>query len=716
MKNSIRLIGARTDLELEIEWRYSFLSPGVVVAPMVDTVFVDVGGRLAPGVIDHHQGISSSLSSARLVIDHPELIHGHLVGPWIEANRLQPAKGKKWSPSVVTHLKPDFDAIVSTFLIEKLIADGVFPDGCRELVNYADRVDSGSERPELPNQCFDLYPLILMLQNAAESQLSELASRVLKISMDEEPNLRQLKVGMHLVEKWLSPPYRQNALREDALAIVLAKFLNEDVERFVKANDRYQHLGKIELPTNSNETCTLETSRLIWCQCVTPSCSCVAEPIACDKIYMRLGISGKTEPTPLTIIEKPRPSQQFETPAIRKHRWIISIDPNSAEDPENARGIASLEGLGASLEWAEQEKRKYLGVELNARRGRARFPEFPEIRDPWYDGRSHGYSIVDSPADGTVLTLAEVTEIIKTRFWEPLHESAEVWSVNSCDGAWQKLTLPQPSSKERRLGDFLKSCPPVTDSPPYLIAVVKLRTGWSEERTKEAYRGFVSGNPESVALSCGTALVSPKSTLVVLSQANEPYQPTKSLGNLLSLHFTLDQIEVDAHKLSDGDCDQKGEPNVRDLRTSFIKAVSLYHSPLQNREENFDDRAIRDCLEEMLQINQRRDSTGDLLQLLDNGEQERSQWSLNRLGVVIAFIGTIQTIVAVFEAIEPTWNDWLGVSQPLFRAVWAVASFVLTMLSAIFLISLPSKRAQRFFAKLPYLKRLFPDQTARSKT
>jgi hypothetical protein len=31
--------------------------------------------------------------------------------------------------------------------------------------------------------------------------------------------------------------------------------------------------------------------------------------------------------------------------------------------------------------------------------------------DPWYDGRAHGFTIVDSPRSGTLLTAAEIEAV-----------------------------------------------------------------------------------------------------------------------------------------------------------------------------------------------------------------------------------------------------------------------------------------------------------------
>ena len=106
---ALRFSGARTGLGLDVRWRYSFVAPGDVVGPSSDTVFVDVGGRLEPGIIDHHHAGPRARSSAGTIVACPALVYEHLVGPWIAADRTVPVRGRVWSPLVVIHRAPDFD-------------------------------------------------------------------------------------------------------------------------------------------------------------------------------------------------------------------------------------------------------------------------------------------------------------------------------------------------------------------------------------------------------------------------------------------------------------------------------------------------------------------------------------------------------------------------------------------------------------------------------
>ena len=81
-----------------------------------------------------------------------------------------------------------------------------------------------------------------------------------------------------------------------------------------------------------------------------------------------------------------------------KNRFVISVDPESGTD---------LQGLGELLEAEEEKKRQVLGLERPVEP--RRYPT--NNSDPWYFGWGHGYTIVDSPREGTVLTAEEVRKI-----------------------------------------------------------------------------------------------------------------------------------------------------------------------------------------------------------------------------------------------------------------------------------------------------------------
>jgi hypothetical protein len=75
-----------------------------------------------------------------------------------------------------------------------------------------------------------------------------------------------------------------------------------------------------------------------------------------------------------------------------------------------------LHGLGDVLDLAETERRRQIyGVDdriTDPVTGEAKPPRPGYSNaDPWYDGRAHGYTIVDAPRAGTLLTAVEIESI-----------------------------------------------------------------------------------------------------------------------------------------------------------------------------------------------------------------------------------------------------------------------------------------------------------------
>lgn len=79
-------------------------------------------------------------------------------------------------------------------------------------------------------------------------------------------------------------------------------------------------------------------------------------------------------------------------------RTVISLKADS---------FYSLKGIGEKLNKAEKAKRQKLGIVVDE-------PNRPgyNMPDPWYDGRAHNYTIIDSPRMGTLLDFEEILTII----------------------------------------------------------------------------------------------------------------------------------------------------------------------------------------------------------------------------------------------------------------------------------------------------------------
>ncbi len=104
--------------------QYEFLRVGEVAEPCSGCLYLDVGNRTEPGVIDHHHVVSATAASfectSSLIVARPEL-----VTDWIGHAALA------GEVRLVVHENPDFDCFAATYLASALLeaaARGATPD------------------------------------------------------------------------------------------------------------------------------------------------------------------------------------------------------------------------------------------------------------------------------------------------------------------------------------------------------------------------------------------------------------------------------------------------------------------------------------------------------------------------------------------------------------------------------------------------------------
>ena len=426
--------GIRSELNLDIAWRFAFVPTGTRTEPSAGAVYLDVGGDLRPGVIDHHQGEAFACSAARLVLRHPQFVYDHLAASLRAdlANGLVP-EGRPWRPTLVTHHAPDFDSIVCVHLCRHLVERGDFPDHAEDLVAYADEVDQGRRALSADGGDAELYPLILMLATLGSSENSALLQELARYAnaTGECSSERMLEVGLGLVDLWVESrglareraqdrrPSKNDgmdlALRADhPIVAPLRRELARDRSTFhdLLASGRVLYGTKpVDLPRADGRG-----SHPIAVAFIPDLEAC-----ALNKLYLRAGIGGPG-PAPLTVIRTARGPERAPT------AWLIAVDPRAAVDD-----AVSLRGLGAALETAEQDAREARGGR-DPRRGVARFPEYPRIADPWYDGRGHDFTIVDAPRAGSALGRAEIEAILRSPFWEPKVGAVRIERIGGAAG------------------------------------------------------------------------------------------------------------------------------------------------------------------------------------------------------------------------------------------------------------------------------------------
>ncbi|MBV8608145.1 MAG: serine/threonine protein kinase, partial [Singulisphaera sp.] len=358
-----------------------------------DRLYLDVGNDRRPGVIDHHQERSSyGGSTARLVLAHPELVDASA------APRRDPG-----APfTLVLHRQPDLDCVASAYLAVARLTTGAYPEGAEALARYVDRVDEGA--------------LGLSLENPASLYA---AYQVLSARLAQRPGLddyarwrKYVRKGIRLVHYVVSQGVRSGIALPEVDAFAYPGLFGPedrrefelDIERYRRKLDDPATLArqvKLRLPGQYGGTLRVEALLVRDVQGDDDSQRCLFFKDWARSDAARAG-NGRGF-IALSV---------FQSEGRRQpRRCILSVTPD---------GGVSLRGLGEQLDRAEgKRRRKIYGEDDRVVDPATGAPRAARVgygnSDPWYDGRAHGYTIVDAPRSGTLLTADEV-EAIFLRF------------------------------------------------------------------------------------------------------------------------------------------------------------------------------------------------------------------------------------------------------------------------------------------------------------
>ncbi len=425
-------------LGLDVTWHYHFVGPGSIVSPARDAVFLDVGGQLCPGVIDQHQDGSLARSTSELVLRHPEFVHEHLLGRWLDRRDAgADLRGAKVEPVVATHTDPDFDAMVSCWLVRRLVEDGDLPPEAEALVGYSALVDQGEYRVDLtnPTTATDaIHVAYLALQNLGLGY-SETIVQGLNLLDVVLAAIRAARGG-HLrglsVADLLPPAHRPSAVREHEVVKAVGAWRADPA--FGRARALIDDdLAKFQQDKSAATTATVDLPALDGGAPIGARAFIAAGPTASvlNKYWVR------AEGFAYFICPIKEMQDGVST------RIILSLDPTWKEALSGRR--PTLRGLGFRLEQAEASARS--GAPSKDRGKPPRYLDGScDNADPWYDGRGHGHTIVDSPRAGTVLPYAEVCRIAKSGFWEVQLREAEVFVAIPLDDQARSTTGGRPAA------------------------------------------------------------------------------------------------------------------------------------------------------------------------------------------------------------------------------------------------------------------------------
>jgi hypothetical protein len=661
-------IGTDDDREIELDLRYAFVGGAAPIPPSPDVVYVDVGGTLGPGVIDHHQGTPDHCSATRLVVKHPQFVFDHLVPPWRSAARSRAGARDPLVVSAViaTHKSPDLDALLASYLATVLIRTGRLHPLAEELARMADEVDQGvSQAVPAADQPPSLYEIILALSH-------ELKGRVDRKSLDAsecDPLMQEL--GFRLIEDWCahrteggadrSPDGPSNGSRPAWLRLE-SEFIDGALEGWRTDTARFDKLAE------SGRVVRLEGIR-IPCrdepeQAMTVAAAAIPQVEECwfNKHFLRSG-RGSMSPSALTVIAAP-------ANRIDRNRFIIAVDPRAS------RG--NLAGLGAALELREIEKRKRIGAS-HERVGPTRFEAFPEICDPWYDGRGHRHTIIDSPRCGSVLDYDEVVEVLRSSFWEPELGDAMIARFDAAshslrpvfDGAVTRLDELRAKVASARNAD---------GGSEFLLVRCKVHGAWGTGPVERLAELVCGATPTSMRVGPCTYFIGVRGVLVNGGPGSQLERWIHSqVERVVGFIETLRQQE---RRLVDRDGNGR-RTSYRGLLGEHVRAAAEFQSS-RSKDLPAELLPFLHELETRLDLKSRTEAVGRLLEHANEDAERRNGARLNRLVFFVALFG-------ILEAAAALWPEWQDLNRACFVGivVLSVSSFV--------------RWFQRWYLKVPVL-------------
>ena len=374
--------------------RYEFVGPGTQVDASVrrtarrDRLYLDVGNHLRPGVIDHHHLSACTSSTSRLVLENPGLVAGGV----------RRFRGASAPFTVVLHEHPDLDCLAAAYLAVAHLTTGAFPQAAEKLVGYVDEIDAGYLGHSQEN-LYSLYSAYMLLAN-----------RLSRRNWPSRDAMWQtlIRQGLDVLAFVMEKAAEGGTSILDVDAFACSEHLGPRDRGEIRADlERYR--SKLTDPHCCPRILTLRLPRYIGGCCEV------------DALFIR-DVQNDNDPERVMFFKDWARTDSIHSPsgkgfvalsvyhstsAAGTRRAILSVAPQTR---------VCLRGLGALLDEAEAAGR----VEQYGCDDRVEDPQTGQPKqkrkgydnaDPWYDGRAHMYTIVDSPRSGTVLAAERIAEI-----------------------------------------------------------------------------------------------------------------------------------------------------------------------------------------------------------------------------------------------------------------------------------------------------------------
>jgi hypothetical protein len=332
-----------------------------------DTVILDTGNALEPGIIDHHQpncGFENQCV-ASIVVEYGEKYLNHLLG-LKEVN-------------IVTHFIPDLDALGSVYFTMKYLNQNSFDYLDSQLAEYINMVDMGKLilDPEKPIGIASLWLNYTNISDYSSAFTQEFNQNLI------HQGLTFMDAVVSVIKEDENPWINEGFEKVDFLKAPIENILKDKEDYFIDVKNSFT--GIVEL--YNSEIRGLDEVEVIISKDV-------------KSFLWKYFVRGDRKNSLF--------GEGFKLTALHnssKKGVIISVDPNL---PYN------LKGLGVyldSLEIAELLKTSTLEEIINGNEGSPRVGF--HRNNPWYDGRgTHNFTIIDVPRGGTCLNETQINEAI----------------------------------------------------------------------------------------------------------------------------------------------------------------------------------------------------------------------------------------------------------------------------------------------------------------
>jgi len=359
-----------------MNFEYNFLNLGSTAPERVreNEIWLDVGNRCDRQVLDHHSGDTDGWSTVDLVLKHyKEFI-------------VSPLKDKD-TIILATHSNPDLDAISSIWLTQRLLRANLDTDSIKEIqliTNAVSDNDQGYVKTDNPESS---WPIVMRLLIDVELGSADDRQKI-------EKGIEFLDTTLEILNSGDDLAYAAQRIITSRVRLAMSQASRDYIEDLSRAVT-----FQIRLPVkpfDGEKTTGIETP-----QDPPPNNKDIRWSLA-DAIYIEDPASKFFKEIARGDAKHSSLKQGFSLMIVNYSqsivngrplfRYIISTDPLTG---------LFLKGLGKILEQAEQQKENEMEMDLfqgRERVGEGKGRHGYNVISPWYDGRGHDFTIIDSPS------------------------------------------------------------------------------------------------------------------------------------------------------------------------------------------------------------------------------------------------------------------------------------------------------------------------------